>query len=334
MPVNVKVARRRGFTLIELLVVIAIIAVLAGLLLPAVQKVREAASRIACANNMKQLGLAAMNFNTQYNQVPMLEGISKKQSLAGMVNPLGVNAYSPTGSAGNVYYFLLPFMDGEVLTNNSLVVFGGQYCDATTAAYDGFKLFSCPSDPAIVNAGVYGGAGVLNGTANRHTDNFSTTNYAANLMVFSFRGTQNMAAQAPGGTSMTIAFAERYRNCSPATSAAYTQPGWGWSIILAGDGLASAYPPAAPAGGSPSFGWDMEPAVALATGQLAQFGTGPQAGVPYQACNPQATQSAHPGIMNVAMCDGSVRGVSSGVSLQSWLAACLTIKTSLPGSDF
>src|SRR3954453_19836484 len=106
---------RRGFTLIELLVVIAIIAVLIGLLLPAVQKVREAAARAKCQNNLKQIGLAVHNFHDSQGQFPTAgTGWGSVQQ--------GISYDSPTGSPqGTTYqnaswmFQILPYIEQENL---------------------------------------------------------------------------------------------------------------------------------------------------------------------------------------------------------------------------
>src|SRR5947209_6212308 len=117
VDMNSRLLRRlRAFTLIELLVVIAIIAILIGLLVPAVQKVREAANRIKCANNMKQFGLAIHNMQATYEKLPPLTG----------PYPTGTFWTSTDGDPGSngppwgtPFFFMLPFIEQDNLYKNS-----------------------------------------------------------------------------------------------------------------------------------------------------------------------------------------------------------------------
>src|SRR5260370_9261524 len=102
--------RRSGFTLIELLVVIAIIAVLIGLLLPAIQKVREAAQRMSCANNLKQIALAAHNYDSTFGSLP--PGYLGTKPVVGL-NDKTANLFQHVG----VLTYLLPYMEaGNIYT--------------------------------------------------------------------------------------------------------------------------------------------------------------------------------------------------------------------------
>ena len=127
--------RRTGFTLIELLVVIAIIAVLIGLLLPAVQSAREAARRIACVNNVKQLGLAVMNYESANNALPP----QQTMIITGNAQP---TSYTSWGISAR----LAPFM--EMGPMYAAMNFSLKYSDAvnTTVSYLQIKYLLCPSE--------------------------------------------------------------------------------------------------------------------------------------------------------------------------------------------
>jgi prepilin-type N-terminal cleavage/methylation domain-containing protein/prepilin-type processing-associated H-X9-DG protein len=132
--------RRRAFTLIELLVVIAIIAVLVGLLLPAVQKVREAAARMSCQNNLKQLGLAIHNYETAYRKLPQ----------AVYSSGFGSVGAQPYGGLT----VLLPYVEQDNLFRRFDFEKGCYHPDNQPVAQAKVPIFGCPSTPggvALIN---------------------------------------------------------------------------------------------------------------------------------------------------------------------------------------
>jgi prepilin-type N-terminal cleavage/methylation domain-containing protein len=289
--------RWRGFTLIELLVVIAIIAILIGLLLPAVQKVREAANRAQCQNNLKQMSLAVVNCSdTHQGLIPPGDGLYP------ILTPQANNSYA------SVYFHILPYLEQQNAYNLTLqpsdphgsnVGPGGAalptYSPFWNVLHVNLKTYVCPSDPT--NIGTNGW-------------NCGLSSYGHNAQVFYLQWTQAMKypASIPDGTSNTIFFMDKESRCTS------FWPDWGPSIAD------SNWPqPVGPT------------AAALFVVQPNQ-----QSWPQWSCCASQCGVgvSPHTGGIMAGMGDGSVRLVAQGISPITWWYALTPSGGEVLGPDW
>jgi prepilin-type N-terminal cleavage/methylation domain-containing protein len=312
---------RGGFTLIELLVVIAIIAILIGLLLPAVQKVRDAAARTQCSNNLKQIGLGVFNYESAYKALPT------------STRPPGItNAPRISWTIG-----LLPFIEQGNLSQNYDLTTNWDSTKNLPLTSRPIKIFNCPSTPnpdrmdGDPQTNVWDIVAVTDyaasvGVSPLATNINTTGNLQLGMLPKNVTGKLGDVTDGLSNTLMLIESSARPQiyQVGKIVGTVPTQKinGGGWARPASDLDFLPSTPDGTTFPGS------------CAVGCTNGYNYATYAAPPFGTEGTSAPYSFHTALIMVALGDGSVRPILNGISLTSFAALVTANNGEVPGSDY